>query len=394
MASSYHIDVDYAQRSHHNYYCCGDRFLTHRLQEERRVVSVLSDGLGSGAIASVLSTLTASMALRLTERKQEVEYTAQTIMDTLPIDSRKGLSYSTFTIADVDAKGKAKVIEFDNPPVLLIRDGRIWQLPRELRTLRIAEGAERRMFASQVQLQVNDRLLMMSDGVTQSGMGQHAMPFGYGLERLADFLQELMELDPEISSHRLCGRIVDLASDNDLTQPMDDITCGVIHFRRPRRLLVVTGPPFREDKDKRMAEHLRDFPGRRIIAGGTTSQIVSRAWGVECQVKPGERSDGLPPRSEMPGVDLVTEGVLTLSRVLEILRGAPVKASRREGPAWRIVHHLLSSDSIEFLVGTRVNLANYDPKLPVELATRRSIVREIVKLLQDKYTKEVNIELI
>ncbi len=394
MASLCHIDVDSAQLSHHNYYCCGDSFLTHRVQEESRVVSILSDGLGSGAIASVLSSLTASMALRFAIAKQGVEYIAQTIMDTLPIDPRKGLSYATFIIADVERNGLAHIIEFDNPPVLLVRNGEAKPLDYETKTVTTAEGHERQMRVAKLQLQVNDRLILVSDGVTQSGMGRSTMPFGYGLNRLARFAAKAVQYDPDISSHSLSEGIIHKAKINDLLQAKDDITCGVIHFRKPRRLLICTGPPFSEDKDQRMADYVRHFEGQKVVAGGTTAQILARLWSVPLQVILSKHNDGLPPCSALPGADLCTEGVITLSRVATILRSGRTKIRGGKGPAWAIVDRLLDSDTIEFLVGTRLNMSHYDPDLPVELAARRTLVREIADSLREDYTKEVTIEYI
>lgn len=394
MSSLCHIDVDSAQVSHHNYYCCGDSFLTHRVQEESRVVSILSDGLGSGAIASVLSSLTASMALRFAIAKQGVEYIAQTIMDTLPLDPRKGLSYATFIIADIERNGLAHLIEFDNPPVLLVRNGSAAPLEYEIKTVTTAEGYQRQMRVASLQLLANDRLILVSDGVPQSGMGRSTMPFGYGMTRLARFAARAVQYDPNISSHDLSEGIVHKARINDLLLPKDDITCGVIHFRQPRRLLICTGPPFSEDKDQRMADYVQTFQGAKIVAGGTTAQILARLWRVPLQVILSKHNEGLPPCSDLPGVDLCTEGIITLSRVATILRGGGARPGLGKGPAWAIVDRLLGSDTIGFLVGTRINVSHYDPELPVELAARRTLIREIAEALREDYTKEVKIEYI
>lgn len=391
----YHIDVDYAQRRHHDYRCCGDVFLSRRMGKNGRVIAILSDGLGSGPIANVLATLTASMALGFTQANQPTDRTARIIMDTLPADSQRRVSYSTFIIASVERDGETRLVEFDNPPVLLLRNGERVELLRDLRQVRTHAAGDRQMYTSHFFLNPGDRLVMVSDGVTHSGMGRASMPFGYGEEALAGFVKGQIRADGAISARDLSAAVVKRAMMNDVLRPSDDITCGVLHLRVPRRLLVCTGPPYSESHDAEMAAQVRDFPGRKIVCGGTTAEIVSRHLGVPVEVVLGEDTDGLPPRSNMQGVDLVTEGVVTLSRVEKILRSfRPGEIWSSKGPAWSIVNLIGQSDSIQFLVGTHVNVAHYDPKLPVELEARRTLVRRIARLLEEKYNKLVEIKLI
>lgn len=391
----YHIDVDYAQRHHHDYRCCGDVFLSRRMGVNGRVVAILSDGLGSGPIASVLATLTASMALGFTLSNQHADRAARVIMDTLPVDSKRRVSYATFIIASVDRDGETRMVEFDNPPVLLIRNGESVELFREVRKVDTLAAGDRQMYVSHFFLNAGDRLVMFSDGVTHSGMGRATMPFGYGSVALADFVKGLIRIDDSISAHDLSMAVVKRAAMNDVLRPQDDITCGVLHLRVPRKLIVCTGPPYTESHDAEMAGLVRDFEGRKIICGGTTSEIVARHLGVSVEVVLGEDTDGLPPRSTMQGVDLVTEGVVTLSRVENILSTLDRSDGwNKKGPAWSIVRFLGQSDSILFVVGTRVNIAHYDPKLPVELEVRRTLIRRIAKLLEEKFNKIVEVRLI
>lgn len=391
----YHVDVESAQEAHHAYHCCGDVFISHRQSEAGRVVVVLSDGLGSGAVANVLATLTASMAMSFTLGCQAVERTAQIIMDTLPMDHQKKLSYATFVIADIESDGETHIIEFDNPPVLLLRKGVSTPLPREVRQLETQAAGNRQMNVSHFYLNADDRLVLVSDGITQSGMGRASMPFGYGLANVSNYLERILARDETISSRALSRAVVRCARTNDMLQPQDDMTCGVVHFRKPRELLLCTGPPFNENRDQRMAERVRDFKGRKIICGGTTSQIVSRLLGVPLEVQLGVDTAGLPAISRMPGIDLVTEGVITLSRVAAILANmSPYDELDGPGPAWEIVRMLHASDIVHFMVGTRINISHYDPDLPIELEARRTLVRRIVRILEERFLKEINVEFI
>ncbi|MCX6924912.1 MAG: stage II sporulation protein E, partial [Verrucomicrobia bacterium] len=91
------------------------------------------------------------------------------------------------------------------------------------------------------------------------------------------------------------------------------------------------------------------------------------------------------------GVDLVTEGTMTLARVAEMLeRGA--RETWPDNPARDLMNLMLQSDIVEFVVGTRINEAHQDPNVPLELDLRRNIIRRIIALLESKYLKECRVQ--
>ena len=120
------IEVDCQQKSFEGERICGDVFLSGKVKEENRIVAVLSDGMGHGVKASVLGTMTATMALNFTKEHKEPQKTAEIIMKTLPVCSVRKMSYSTFTIIDVEYNGDTTILEYDNPRCLLIRGRTIW----------------------------------------------------------------------------------------------------------------------------------------------------------------------------------------------------------------------------------------------------------------------------
>jgi hypothetical protein len=283
------------------------------------------------------------------------------------------------------------VIEHGNPELLLLRGSK--RFPLERSSLTLEQWRDRTIHYSEFDLQLGDRIVCFSDGITQSGLGRRGMPLGWGADQVSDFVSELVGDHAEISSQELARRVVAEAIAHDGAVARDDITCGVVYFRRPRRLLVVTGPPYAKERDMELAETLRQFEGRTAICGGTTANIVSRLLGRPVKVLLGRLDPEIPPAAEMPGVDLVTEGTMTLARVAEMLEQGP-RDQWPDNPARDLMNLMLQSDIVQFLVGTRINEAHQDPNVPVELDLRRNIVRKIAGLLEAKYLKECSVQFI
>lgn len=382
------IEVDCYQKNKAGNLVCGDSFMSQKLQDEGRIISVLSDGLGSGIKASVLSTMTVTMAMNYVAMNESILQTAMSIINTLPQDMVRKISYSTFCIFDIDCFGNTKVIEYETPPVCLFRDGKLIDIPKEKIAVERTDLENTFLWVSEFKLEKEDRLVCYSDGVSQSGMGSSSMPFGWD-EGVKTYLTALLEEQPDISAKEMAHKIVLRAERNDNYRLLDDTSCCVVYRRTPRNLLVCTGPPYDEQKDRYLAEKVRDFQGKRILCGGTTASIISRELHRPLTVSLEITDKELPPLSYMEGIDLVTEGILTLSKVERLLaEGVP---ERSHDPANDMVTLLQNSDKITFVVGTRINVAHQDPNLPVELEIRRNVVKKIKDLLETKYLKDVEI---
>ena len=392
-----YIEVGSFQHNKHGNIVCGDSVLMHKSIKENRTIAVLSDGLGSGVKANVLSTMTASMALNFRKRREPITRTAKTIMDTLPVDSIRNISYSTFTIVDVESDGNGKIVEYDNPELILVRDNKIIKLPAEnliiQSKLSSTNSDTRTIKLSNILLQKEDRLVFFSDGVTQSGIGNRNMPFGWG-DGVNEFILETIKENIDISARELSRKIVKQADLNDILRPKDDTSCVVFYVREPRRLLICTGPPFTEAKDKYLAEIIRDYKGKKIVCGGTTSKIVSRELGLEIIIDLNDVIAGLPPSSKMEGIDLVTEGIITLGSLASILEEDFPKNIDQKGPHWDMYRMILDADIIDIVAGTKINIAHQDPSLPVELEIRRNVVKKLASLLEEKYMKTVKLKFI
>jgi hypothetical protein len=240
-----------------------------------------------------------------------------------------------------------------------------------------------------------DRIIFFSDGVTQAGMGREAFPGGWGIERVREYLLLHIESFPRISAGDLAKSIVKEAERIDGEKSHDDISCAVVYFREPRKLLVITGPPFHPEDDGEVARIFSEFAGKKIILGGTTAKIISRETGKVIKSSP--ESNAV---SVMEGADLVCEGILTLGTAAEILSGENIsgQTSRQDDnfsqAARRFVEYLLSNDRINFVVGTKINEVHYDPTMPVDLEIRRGVIKKIAAILETKYMKYVHIRYI
>ncbi|MFA6805923.1 MAG: SpoIIE family protein phosphatase, partial [Bacteroidales bacterium] len=241
--SKFFIEVGSFQHNKYGNIVCGDSVLMHKSIKENRTIAVMSDGLGSGVKANVLSTMTASMALNFRIRREPITRTAKTIMDTLPIDSVRNISYSTFTIVDIESDGNVKIVEYDNPSLILVRDNKIIKFqPEELiieSKLSKTNSDKRIIKLSNILLQKEDRLVFFSDGVTQSGIGNKNMPFGWG-DGVNSFILDAIKENIDISARELSRKIVKQSDLNDILKPKDDTSCVVFYVREPRKLLICT----------------------------------------------------------------------------------------------------------------------------------------------------------
>ncbi|MDR2391822.1 MAG: SpoIIE family protein phosphatase [Planctomycetota bacterium] len=385
------IDAHHFQCRKRGENVCGDAFVSRRFHNEGRLIAVLSDGLGSGVKANILASMTAHMALRFVAAGSDLLRSCEVIMESLPVCQERKISYATFSIVDCDQEGTARLVEEGNPEFVLMRGAAPDDVPT--RSLVSRRFPDRRMRVAEMELAAGDRLIVCSDGVTQAGMGTMSYRLGWRRDGLVDFLAGTILADPVVSSRELSRAVVDASIELEPNgEPMDDTSCAVLYFRHPRSLLVFSGPPYDQDRDAECASLLDRFSGRKAICGGTTANLVAREWGVDIETELPKRGAKLPPCATMPGVDLVTEGILTLTQAARRLEERDV--SDTADPAGRLIDLLLDSDVIEFLVGTRINEAHQDPALPGDLEIRRNVIKRIAAALSDNYLRTVTLKFI
>lgn len=382
------IDVDCSQLKKYNQNAYGDYFASKRYPEEGRLIAVLSDGLGSGIKANILSCMTATMLLKFVEGEVNIKKAAEIIMNSLPVCKVRKISYSTFSAIDCDDDGNVKIVEEGNPEFIWIRNNEI--LAPEFNEVNSKKFKSRKMKTYKFQVKQGDRLIFCSDGVTQAGLGGNRLKLGLRRDGLIEILKEKLEKEKEISSSELSKYIVQQARNIEADKkPKDDVSACVLYFREPRTSLIFTGPPYHQQKDAEYSKIFDQFQGKKAICGGTTANLVSRELSRTIKTENTISIGNLPSCSHMDGVDLITEGILTLTKSLEYLE---TSFGDKENAGVKLVKFLLDSDCINFMVGAKLNQAHYDPNLPIEIEIRKNIIKKMAKILEDKYFKKVSVQ--
>ncbi len=383
------LEIECVQEKKYSENAYGDYFLSRRISEDDRTLAVLSDGMGSGIKASVLSTMTAHMAIKFIGSDNDIIRSMQTMLDALPICKVRNISYATFTVIDYREGEGIRVIEMDNPQLLFFRNHEL--MPIKRRKLTSPNWKNRAIYLSEFDIQADDRLIFVSDGVVQAGVGTDQYPMGWGEHGFRAYVYEALERHPSINALALANGIVSAAISRERgKRAYDDITCAVMHFHEPRKLMLVSGPPASKDDDEKFSKDFYCFDGKKIICGGTTCNIIQRIMGVKAETERGRGDSDLPPCAYMPGVDLVTEGLVTLSRVAAMLENEE-DASHVMNAAGRLVRLLLHNDRIYFVVGMGINGAYISGECPPDLLPRRNIISRIARVLEEKYRKKVSI---
>ena len=391
----FHVEIDVQQKRPKGEIACGDVFQSDMSRGEGRNILVLSDGIGHGIKASVLATLTATMAVKYTKMHTKPEVAARIIMNALPKSSDGKENYATFTIIETDPDRQVRITNYDNPKVLIIRNGKSF-LPKQYELeIRGEENLGKILRCREFVALKEDRLIFLSDGITQSGLGSGQFSMGWGLDKIEEFVINQINRMEDISATKLARKIINQAAMNDDFSMKDDATCGVIYFREPRKFMLITGPPFYKIKDFDFVGRIKNFKGKKIICGGTTAEIIARELNLEVKIQHIKKeANTLPPTAKMEGFELISEGILTLRRVEDILENYNSDSRLGDTPPEEIVKLLLQHDVIDVIVGTRINWAHQDPEQPLELELRKYVVKRIVQILRIKFFKKVMVEYI
>ncbi|MDD3334679.1 MAG: SpoIIE family protein phosphatase [Eubacteriales bacterium] len=359
---------------------CGDRVEMHGGGDEDLIL-VLADGLGSGVKANILATLTSKILCTMISGGIPLEECVSTIASTLPVCSVRQVAYSTFTVLHITDNKTAHIIQFDNPATIVLRDGELYDYPKTT-----SQISGKTIWQSSFPIQKNDVLIAMSDGAEFAGVGM-TMNFGWTRDSIADYA--VANYLPENSAKSTCGIISDECNRLYGGNPGDDTTIAAVRIRSRHTVNLVVGPPANKEDDTRMMNLFFSKEGTSIVCGGTTSNVVSRYLKKPIVASLDYSDPEVPPISAIEGVDLVTEGVITLSKVLayaedflDAAKLAPNWAVQKDGASLIARELFENATDINFFVGRAINPAHQNPNLPITFAIKQQLIQNLTDCLK------------
>lgn len=350
-------------------------------QDESSTVIVLADGMGSGVKASILSTLTSKIISTMIAEGLSIEDCVATIAATLPVCSVRKVAYSTFTIIRLIDNGEAEIIQYDNPHVILIRNGHNYDFQKTEMNI-----GGKNIYKSRIKLKENDVFIAMSDGCIHAGVGL-ALNFGWERKNIIEYIETLYDVG--FTAKTLATILLDECVRLYEGKPGDDTTACVVRIRRREPMNLLFGPPSNRDDCNKMMSLFFSKEGKHIVSGGTTSNIAAEYLGRPLVPKLEFADPSVPPIAEVDGIDLVTEGVITINKVLTYAQdylkdNESYKQWGYKHDGASLISRMLFEEAtdINFFVGRAMNPAHQNPDLPINFSIKMQLVSELSECLK------------
>lgn len=377
------IDVAWKSLNKHQEELCGDKVEV--LKTDDSDIVILADGMGSGVKANILATLTSKILGTMLHEGAALESCVETVARTLPICKVRKVAYATFSILQLFHSGEAYLVEFDNPSCVFIRDGKLINYPYETREI---EG--KKIHEYRFTVKKNDCFVLMSDGVIYAGAGAILDLEGWTWDAMAEYTLKCTK--QTLSASRLAVMLSQACSELYEEKPGDDTTVAVARVIERRIVNIFTGPPAKKEDDERLMHDFMHTEGKKVVAGGTSANIAARVLGKEIVTKADTSSPDVPPMASIDGIDLVTEGVITLGKSLKLLK----KYVRDEfdteffdeldadNGASRLAKLLIEEcTELNLFVGTAVNAAHKETALNFDLSMRQNLIEQLMRTAEE-----------
>lgn len=349
---------------------------------------VLADGLGSGVKANILSTLTSKILCTMISNDIDIEDCIETIIQSLPVCKERGVAYSTFSVIHVDNNGEGYLVEFDNPQAIYIHEGKCLDFEREK-----LEILDRTVYKTEIKLEPSDIVMVMSDGTIHAGIGM-ILNLGWQREEIKEYLEKT--ITSNMSARCVACLLAAVCNDLYLDKPGDDTTVAAVRIREKSTVNIMVGPPVDKEKDNIYIKEFMDMKGKHIVCGGTSSQIVAKFLNKELHTSLDFVDKEIPPIAYIEGMDLVTEGVITIRRLLELSEKyldvkdiAPKYFIKTDGASLLAKELFEGATEINFFVGQSVNVAHQG--LPIDTTMKLKLVESLSQNLV-KMGKEVTVK--
>lgn len=372
-----YLESGFTSLNHVGEELCGDK--VEQAQNGDYVTMVLADGLGSGVKANILATLTSKILCTMVSNDVDIEECVETIIQTLPVCKVRKVAYATFSIIHVNSQGKGYMIEFDNPQAIYIHQGHAIDFDRkELLIL------GKKVYETELSLEADDYIVMMSDGVIHAGIGM-ILNFGWEREDVMAYLNR--KFKKGMSARYIACMIASACNDLYMEKPGDDTTVAAVRIRECQHAKVFIGPPVDKKMDNFYIKQFISGEGKKIVCGGTSSQIVAKYLKEEVKADLEFHDKDVPPIGHIKGIDLATEGVLTLRKLVSLSERylsendlTPKRSDLKDGAS--LLANLLFEEAthITFFVGQSINAAHAG--LPIDTTLKLKLVESISKNLK------------
>lgn len=383
----YYMDFAYGSLIKHGEELCGD--MVEFFNDENQFVAVLSDGMGSGVKANILATLTAKIGLTMLKEGMRIEEVVETVSQTLPVCSQNKVAYSTFTMVKVAKDGFAYIVEFDNPTVFFMRGEEMLRLDWNERIIN-----NKKIRECKIQLKERDRIVMVSDGVEFAGT-RPTLNYSWQWKDIAKHL--LKFTNENMNAKTITNNLLGVCNQLYYFEPADDTTVATIKVSSDSKAVLFSGPPINKKMDKEVVHKMMGSAGKKIVCGGTTANIVARELNVEYKSSTEIVDEDIPPIGYIEGIDLVTEGVLTLRKSCEILKKLLTTNDdsflHKKKDAATLLSRILYEDCIhiKMIIGRCINSENLITDNSDDLSARLYVLNEMKNVLV-KLGKIVEVE--
>jgi hypothetical protein len=379
------VEYGFTSLNHYGEELCGDN--VEMTANGDWTTLVLADGLGSGVKANILSTLTSKILCTMVSGGADIEDCVGTIIKTLPVCKERGVAYSTFSIIHVNNEGRGYLYEFDNPEAIWYHHGHTCDFPRtELNVF------DKRVFVTELALDEGDMVFVMSDGTIHAGIGQ-MLNFGWQRKDIMEHLDH--NIDAHMSARAAACLLASACNDLYLDRPGDDTTVAAIRMRQRTMVHVMVGPPVDKERDAEYVDRFMHDTDKRIVCGGTTSQVVARCIGRQLKTSFDFPDKDVPPIGFIDGIDLVTEGVITMRRLLALSDKyvsvkdlTPKTYAKKDGGSLLANIIFEEATHVVFFVGQNVNAAHQG--LDIDITMKLKLVEHLADNLR-KMGKQVTV---
>jgi hypothetical protein len=375
MAERYlHSEVKICQTSRKGKQACGD--VVSVIRQENTTTIILCDGVGSGVSAHIASTLCKSRLETLLAGGFSMHEAFLSVAGNMEQWKQPGKPYAAFLVAQIRSDGYASAIGYEIPAP-------VWVTPQQAAMLPSHAFMEDSITGWQVNcfLRSGETLVFLTDGITQAGLGAGLIS-GWQTKGVTDYINSLLKRN--VPTADIGRHVHQKASEYDNGGRHDDMTVVTAMCRYGRTLNIFTGPPADRKKDPQVVRQFMDAPGAKVVCGATTAAITAGILSTELKMEQDQASLITPPKYLIRGIDLVTEGAVTLNQLNNVL-DLPADDFDEINAVTELYDLLMGADRIRFFLGTGKNPANSS----VCFVQRGVLSREkIVPLIAEKLRRK------